>query len=98
MTHSPSRFFEKYICRDINASIHFSKFQNEVKQRDIVPAHKMKSKPFKEDYMGISINKTELANYGGSDRPANLQVLKFGTRSLVNNLVARNVSIMQKMW
>ena len=43
--------------------------------------------------MGICIHKTELANYGGSDRPANLQGLDFGTRSQVNNLVARNVSI-----
>ena len=43
--------------RDINASIHFSKCPNEIKQRGIVPAHKTKSKPFKEDYMGISIHK-----------------------------------------
>ena len=43
--------------------------------------------------MSISIHKTELANCGGSDRPANLQGLDFGTRSQVNNLVARNVPI-----
>ena len=43
--------------RDINASIHFSKFPNEIKQRDIVPAHKTKSKPFKEDYTSIGIHK-----------------------------------------
>ena len=87
-------FFEKYTCRDINASIHFSKFLNELKQRDIVPAHKTKSKLFKEDYMSISIHKTELANCGRSDRPANLQGIDFGTRSQVKNRVARNVSIM----
>ena len=40
----------------------FSKFPNELKQRDIVAAHKMKSKLFKEDYIGVSIHKTELAN------------------------------------
>ena len=46
--------------------------------------------------MSISIHKTELANCGGSDRPANLQGLDFGTRSQVNNLVARNLSITTK--
>ena len=86
-------FFEKYIRRDINASIHFSKFPNELNQRDILPAHKTNSKLFKEDYMGIRIHKTELANCVSSDRPANFQGLDFGTRSQVNNLVARNVSI-----
>ena len=43
--------------------------------------------------MDISIHKTELANCGSSDRVANLQGLDFGTRSQVNNLVARNVSV-----
>ena len=44
--------------------------------------------------MGISIYKTELANCGSSDRPTNLQASISGpTRSQVNNLVARNVSI-----
>ena len=43
--------------------------------------------------MGISIHKIKLANCGSSDRPVNLQGLNFGTRSQVNNLVARNVSI-----
>ena len=95
MTLSPSRFpeintdfFEKYIRRDINASIHFSKFPNQLNQRDILPAHKTKSKLLKEDYMGISIHKTELANCVSSDGPANFQGLDFGTTS-----VARNVSI-----
>ena len=43
--------------------------------------------------MGISIHKTELANCRSSDRPVNLQGLDFRTRSQINNLVARNVSI-----
>ena len=43
--------------------------------------------------MGISIHKTELASYGSSDRPVNLQDLKFGTRSQVKNLVSRNIPI-----
>ena len=43
--------------------------------------------------MVISIHKTELANCRSSDLPANLHGLDFGTRSQVNNLVARNVSI-----
>ena len=43
--------------------------------------------------MGIGIQKTELANCGSSDRPANLQGLDFGTRSQVKNLIARNVLI-----
>ena len=46
--------------------------------------------------MDISIHKTELSNCGGSDRPANLQGLDFGTRSQVNNLVATNLSITAK--
>ena len=87
-------FCEKHIWCDINASIYFSKLPKEIKQRDIVPAHKTKSKLFKEDYMSISIHKTELANCGRSDRPANLQGIDFGTRSQVKNRVARNVSIM----
>ena len=43
--------------------------------------------------MGISIHKTELPNCRSINRPVNLQGLDFGTRSQVNNLVARNVSI-----
>ena len=33
-------FFAKYTCDDINDSIRSSKFPNELKQADIVPAHK----------------------------------------------------------
>ena len=47
----------------------------------------------KEDNMGISIYKTEPANCGSSDQSSNLQGVDFGTRSQVNNLVARNVPI-----
>ena len=43
--------------------------------------------------MGISIHKTDLANCGISDRPANLQGLDFGTRYQGKNLVAGTVSI-----
>ena len=58
--------------------------------------HKSKSKLFKEDYMGISIHKTDLANCGSSDEPGNLQCLDFGTISQVKNLVAENVSITEE--
>ena len=105
MTHPPSGlpeantdFFEKYICCDINASIRFSKFPNELKQRDIVPAHKIKSKLFKGDYMGISVHKTELVNCGSIDPPVNLQGVDFETRSQINNLVARTSQLLLKMW
>ena len=69
----------KYICGDINASVHFSKFPNKLKQREIKPAHKTKSWIFNKDYMGISIHKTELANCGRSDQPAISKSLDFGT-------------------
>ena len=46
--------------------------------------------------MGINFLKTEIANCGSSDRPANFQGLNFGTRSQINNLVARNVSIIEE--
>ena len=48
-------FFAKYTCDDINDSIRSSKFPNELKQADIVPAHKKKSKLSKENYRPISI-------------------------------------------
>ena len=38
-------FFAKYTCDDINYSIRSSKFPNELKQADILPAHK-KSQSF----------------------------------------------------
>ena len=38
-------FFGKYTCNDINVSIRYSKFSNELKQADIVPSHK-KSQSF----------------------------------------------------
>ena len=37
-------FFAKYTCDDINASICSSIFHNELKEADIVPAHKKKLK------------------------------------------------------
>ena len=48
-------FFAKYTCDDINDSIRSSKFPNELKQADIVPAHKKESKASKENYRSISI-------------------------------------------
>ena len=48
-------FFAKYSCDDINASIRSSKFRNELKEADIVPVHKKKSKLSKENYRPISI-------------------------------------------
>ena len=48
-------FFAKYSCDDINASILSSKFHNELKEADIVPVHKKKSKLSKENYRPISI-------------------------------------------
>ena len=37
-------FFAKYICDDVNILIRSSKFHNELKEANIVPVHKMKSK------------------------------------------------------
>ena len=48
-------FFGKYICNDINTLIRSSKFHNELKEADIVPVHKKKSKFSKENYRPISI-------------------------------------------
>ena len=48
-------FFAKYSCDHINASICSSKFHNELKEADIVPVHKKKSKLSKENYRPISI-------------------------------------------
>ena len=41
-------FLGEYICDDINTSIRSSKFQNELKEANIVPVHKKKSKFSKE--------------------------------------------------
>ena len=48
-------FFDKYICDDINTLIRSLKFHNELKEADIVPVHKKKSKFSKENYRPISI-------------------------------------------
>ena len=48
-------FFAEYICNDINASILNPKSHNELKEADIIPAHKKKSKFSKENYRPISI-------------------------------------------
>ena len=43
-------FLAKYICDDIIASILSSKFCNELKETDIIPVHKKKSKLSKENF------------------------------------------------
>ena len=48
-------FFAKYIYDGINTSIRSWKFHNELKETDIVPVHKKKSKFSKENYRPISI-------------------------------------------
>ena len=48
-------FFASYVCNDINASISSSTFPNQLKEADIIPAHKKKSKLSKENYRPISI-------------------------------------------
>ena len=48
-------FFAEHICRDINASILNQNFHNELKEADIIPAHKKKSKLSKENYRPNSI-------------------------------------------
>ena len=48
-------FLAKYTCDDINSSIRSSKFHNELKEADIVPVHKKKSKLSKENYWPIII-------------------------------------------
>ena len=90
LTHQPNlllsrgkySFFENNTCDDIDASIHFSNFPNELKPEDIAPMHKMKSKLFK--FIRISIHKPELAYF---------QDLDIGTRSEINNLVTKNVTV-----
>ena len=43
-------FFANYVCNDINASISSSTFPNQLKEADVIPAHKKKSKLSKENY------------------------------------------------
>ena len=48
-------FFAKYTCDDINDSIHSSKFPKELKQAEIVPAHK-KSQSFLRKIIDLSVS------------------------------------------
>ena len=57
----------------------------------------MKLKLFKADYMGINIHKTDLANFGSSDPPANLQGSDLATRSQINNLLLEPSELLLKM-
>ena len=75
----------------------YSKYLNKVEQGDIVPTHEMKSKLFKEDYIHINTHKTELANFGSSDSPTDLQGLDVRTISGINDLVPRNPQLLLKI-
>ena len=48
-------FFAKFICDDINTIIRTSNFHNELKEADIAPVHKKKSKFSKENHRRKSI-------------------------------------------
>ena len=48
-------FFASYLCNDINAFISSLTYPNQLKEADIIPAHKRKSKLSKENYRTISI-------------------------------------------
>ena len=65
-TRRKNFFFAIYNCDDINGSIHSSKFHVELKEADIVPKHKKKSKLGKENYRPISI----LPNFPRSTKDA----------------------------
>ena len=50
-----SDFFAFHVQKDINASISTSKFPNDLKEADVIPVYKKKSKLSKENYRPISI-------------------------------------------
>ena len=50
-----SDFFTYHVQKDINASISTSKFPNDLKEADVIPVYKKKSKLSKENYRPISI-------------------------------------------
>ena len=50
-----SDFFAAHVQKDINASISALKFPNDLKEADIIPIHKKKSKLSKANYRPISI-------------------------------------------
>ena len=50
-----SDFFAAHVQKDINASISALKFPNDLKETDIIPAHKKKSKLSKANYRPVSI-------------------------------------------
>ena len=50
-----SDFFAFHVQKDINASISTSKFLNYLKEADVIPVYKKKSKLSKENYRAISI-------------------------------------------
>ena len=50
-----SDFFEFHVQKDINASISTSKFPDDLKEADVTPLYKKKSKLSKENYRPISV-------------------------------------------
>ena len=50
-----SDFFALHVQKDINASISTSKFPDDLKEADVIPVYKKKSKLSKENYRPISI-------------------------------------------
>ena len=48
-------FFAFHVQKDINASISTSKFPDDLKEADVIPVYKKKSKLSKESYRPISI-------------------------------------------
>ena len=50
-----SDFFAFHVQKDINASISTSKFPDDLKEADVIPVYKKKSKLSKENYRPISI-------------------------------------------
>ena len=50
-------FFAKYTCDDINDSIRSSKFSNELKQADNLPAHKKVKKNYRPISMLPNVSK-----------------------------------------
>ena len=60
--------------KDVNASISTSKFPNDLKEPDMIPAYKKKSKLSKENYRPISILSNISKVYG---RYFNHQISKY---------------------
>ena len=88
-------FFAKYTCDDINASKRSSKFHNELKESDIVPVHKKKSKLSKENY-----RKLKVTNCDSKANSAYLFSYRFLNKGwcTLNHVVHRNYIIDSKLY